>query len=76
MNNITEQSLQEIIHDLNRDIKPHPAFADAYCTRGMLKYCLRDIHGAFNDWSVAIDLGCKNTIFLIKYLTILEATDE
>ncbi len=76
MNNNTEQSLQEIIHDFNSDIKPHPAFADAYCTRGMLKYCLRDINGAFNDWSVAIDLGCKNTVLLIKYLTLFNTIPE
>ncbi len=70
MNNTASQSLSEIIHEFNRDIDKNPGLADDYIARGILKYCLDDVNGAFNDWSVAIGLGCNNTILLLKYLTL------
>jgi hypothetical protein len=70
MDNTALQSLSDIIYDFSRDIDKNPGSADSYFTRGVLKYCLEDINGAFNDWSVAINLGCKDTILLLKYLTL------
>jgi hypothetical protein len=70
MNNTNSQSLSEIIFEFTRDIDNNPGLADGYFARGILKYCLDDINGAFNDWSVALRLGCKNTILLLKYLTL------
>jgi hypothetical protein len=70
MNNTPFQSLSEIIHEFTRDIDNNPGLADDYFARGILKFCLDDINGAFNDWSVAIGLGCNNTILLLKYLTL------
>lgn len=70
MNTITRQFISETIHDFNRDIQINPGFTDIYCSRGMLKFSMDDISGAFNDWSTAIKLGCKKTIFLISYLTL------
>lgn len=71
MNKITQQALNEIIHDFNQEIEANPRFTDAYCARGMVKFCLKDIDGAFIDWSEAVSLGCKNTVLLVKYLTLL-----
>jgi hypothetical protein len=70
MNKITQQSLSEIINDFNHEITFNPDQADSYCSRGMLRFCLKDIDGAFDDWSMAIELGCKKTILLIKHLTL------
>lgn len=71
MNKITHQALNEIIHDFNEEITKNPEIADAYCARGMIKFCLKDVDGAFSDWSTAVGLGSKNTVLLIKYLTLL-----
>jgi hypothetical protein len=72
MDNTALQFLSDIIYEFTRDIDKNPGFADSYFTRGILKYCLGDINGAFNDWSVAINLGCKDTILLLKHLTLSE----
>ncbi len=71
MDKDTARYFNEIIHELNNEIILYPNFADAYCTRGILKYCLRDINGAFDDWSTAVSLGCKNTILLLEHLTLV-----
>ena len=71
MNDLALQSISEIIHDFNQEIKHNPDIADTYCTRGILKFCLKDIDGAFTDWSKAAQMGCSNTIFLINYLTLI-----
>ncbi len=70
MNDITYQSINDIVHDFNLEIKQNPDIINAYCTRGLLKFCLKDIEGAFTDWSKATQMGCKNTIILINYLTL------
>jgi hypothetical protein len=65
----TQQSLQEIIQDLNHDIDRNPKFAEAYCSRGMIKLCVNDLPGAFLDLTTAIDLGCKDAFIIMKYFT-------
>lgn len=70
MNKITRQSVSEIIHEFNQEITSNPDLADSYCNRGILKFCLKDITGAFDDWSIAIEMGCKKTILLLKHLTL------
>ena len=62
----TLQSLLEIINDFNREIEKNPEFADAFCSRGMLKYSLDDIKGAFMDWTTAIELGRPDAFLLIR----------
>jgi hypothetical protein len=71
MSKIIQRSLIEIIQDFNFEITENPETADAYFTRGILKYCLKDINGAFTDWSTAIELGCQKTLLLINHLTLL-----
>lgn len=71
MNKITHQALNEIINDFNKEITKNPEIPDSYCARGMIKFCLKDVDGAFSDWSTAVGLGCNNTVLLIKYLTLL-----
>lgn len=61
-------SLKEIIDDFNREIELYPEFADAYSSRGMVKFCLNDLPGAFMDWSTAVELGNIHTFILIRYL--------
>ena len=70
MNKVTRLSLNDIINDFNQEIILNPDHPDSYCARGMLKYCLKDINGAFSDWSVATAMGCRNTIILIRHLTL------
>jgi hypothetical protein len=70
MNKVTRLSLNDIINDFDQEIIQNPDYPDAYCARGMLKYCLRDINGAFSDWSVAAAMGCRQTIALIHHLTL------
>jgi hypothetical protein len=63
----TKQSLHEIIKDFNLEIDSNPKFAEAYCSRGMLKFCLDDMPGAFMDWTTAVELGCNDAFLLLRY---------
>jgi hypothetical protein len=62
-----KQSLEEVIHDFNLEIELNPKLANAYCSRGIIRLCLNDMPGALMDWITAIDLGCKESVLLLRY---------
>lgn len=75
MNKTSYSFLKEIIKDFDILIENIPGNAFNYCSRGILKFSIDDIDGAWIDWDRASRMGCNASCFLMKEMVNGKAAD-
>ncbi len=66
MDKTAYSSLHQTICDFDKIIEQVPGKAINYCSRGMIKYTIDDIDGAFTDWIRAAELGYDGAFVLMR----------